>query len=155
VGLRLGADVPVCLAGAVRQMAGVGEVLTPAPALPPTWLVLVNPRQGLSTPAVFKARQGPFSAPRPLDRAPVDAADLAREMTLRTNDLAPPAVELLPVIADVLAALAGQAGCLLPRMSGSGATCFGLFADETTATRAAEMLGHAHPGWWVAPAPIL
>jgi 4-diphosphocytidyl-2-C-methyl-D-erythritol kinase len=136
-------------------MSGVGEILAPAPALPPAWLVLVNPRRGLSTPAVFKARQGAFSAPRPLERAPVDAADLAREMALRTNDLAPPAVELLPVIADVLAVLARQADCLLSRMSGSGATCFGLFANEAAATRAAETLGHAHPGWWVAPAPIL
>ncbi|MGE5476019.1 MAG: 4-(cytidine 5'-diphospho)-2-C-methyl-D-erythritol kinase [Bacteroidales bacterium] len=155
LGLRLGADVPVCLAGRPTIMTGVGETLTPAPVLPPAWLLLVNPRRPLSTPAVFKARTGAFSAPQPLTEAPADARALADALETRRNDLTQAAISLEPVIGDTLALIAAQPGCLLARMSGSGATCFGLFADATTAQPAAAALTSAQPGWWVAAAPLL
>lgn len=155
IGLSLGADLPVCLAGQPTQMAGVGEILSPAPDLPPAWLVLVNPRVALSTPAVFKARHGDFSPAAPLTEAPADARALAAAVACRRNDLTEPAVRLAPVVGEMLAAIEGQGGCLLSRMSGSGATCFGLFADEKSAQVAAQSLAAAHPGWWVAAAPIL
>jgi len=153
--LSIGADVPVCLAGRATRMEGVGEVLTPAPALPPAWLVLVNPLVPLSTPAVFKARDAAFSAPAPLTDSPADAAALAVALAARRNDLTAPAIALLPVIGEMLALIAGQPDCLLARMSGSGATCFGLFATEATARAAATALTGQHPDWWVAPAPLL
>ncbi|PKU23782.1 4-(cytidine 5'-diphospho)-2-C-methyl-D-erythritol kinase [Telmatospirillum siberiense] len=155
IGLSLGADLPVCLAGRPMQMAGIGEVLAAAPNLPPAWLVLVNPRVGLSTPAVFKARQAVFSAQAPLVGSPSDAHALASALAERGNDLTEPAVRLLPVIGDVLAAIAGQPSCLLARMSGSGATCFGLFADRTGAEEAARQLALGHADWWVAAAPLV
>jgi len=153
--LSIGADVPVCLAGRATRMEGVGEVLSPAPALPPAWLVLVNPLSPLSTPAVFKARNADFSAPAALRDSPADARALALALAAQRNDLTAPAISLLPVIGEMLALIAGQPDCLLARMSGSGATCFGLFETEATARAAAAALTAAQPGWWVAPAPLL
>ena len=83
------------------------------------------------------------------------AADLAGFLSLQRNDLEPAARSLAPVIGTVLTALAAQEGCLLARMSGSGATCFGLFASATAADAAASGLGQAHPRWWVACARVL
>jgi 4-diphosphocytidyl-2-C-methyl-D-erythritol kinase len=153
--LAIGADVPVCLAGRPTRMMGVGEVLEAAPDLPPAWLVLVNPMIPLHTPAVFKARTAPFSEADPLLAAPADAHALAQALAARRNDLTPPAIAIEPVVGDMLAAIGATPACLLARMSGSGATCFGLYADQSTATQAAGMLTAQHPGWWVAPAPLL
>lgn len=155
VALSIGADVPVCLAGTPMRMMGVGEVLEPAPALPPAWLLLVNPMVPLHTPPVFKARTGPFSEAAPLTAPPGDARALAEALAARRNDLTPPAITIEPVVGEVLAAIAATPGCLLPRMSGSGATCFGLYAEEAQARTAAARLAAAHPAWWIAPAPLL
>lgn len=155
VALAIGADVPVCLAGAPTRMMGIGERLEPAPALPPAWLVLVNPMVPLHTPPVFKARTGPFSAADPLSESPADAHALADALASRRNDLTPPAISIEPVVGEVLAAIAATPGCLLPRMSGSGATCFGLYGTEAEAVAAAAALAAAQPGWWVAPARLL
>jgi 4-diphosphocytidyl-2-C-methyl-D-erythritol kinase len=153
--LALGADVPVCLAGESTVIAGIGERLAPAPPLPPAWLVLANPGEAVSTPAVFAARTGPFSAPDPVDRAPADAGELAALLKERRNDLTAAARSLTPVIGEVLAALEAEPGALLARMSGSGATCFALFAGEAEAYAAAARLRTAHGPWWVAAAPLL
>jgi 4-diphosphocytidyl-2-C-methyl-D-erythritol kinase len=146
IALALGADVPVCLAGRPARMRGVGEALTPAPSLPPCGMVLVNPGVALATAAVFRVRAGEFSAPAELPGSWPDAAAMAEDLARLRNDLEPPAIAVCPVIGVVLAALAASPGCLLARMSGSGATCFGLFADATAAEAAAR--GLARPGWW-------
>jgi 4-diphosphocytidyl-2-C-methyl-D-erythritol kinase len=153
--LAIGADVPVCLAGTPTRMSGIGEQLSPAPALPPAWMVLVNPMVPLHTPAVFKARTGPFSAADPLTESPADAAALAAALAARRNDLTPAAVSIEPVVGEMLAELAATSGCLLSRMSGSGATCFGLYATQAEAETAAARLRLVRPGWWVAPAELL
>jgi 4-diphosphocytidyl-2-C-methyl-D-erythritol kinase len=155
VALSLGADVPVCLAGRAAQMSGIGEIVRPAVSLPPAGLVLVNPGVALPTPAVFAARRGDFDVPAPLDRAPEDAAAFAAALSLRRNGLTEAAIGLVPDIAAVLAALAAAPGCLLARMSGSGATCFGLFADRAAADGAATALARARPGWWVKAAALV
>jgi 4-diphosphocytidyl-2-C-methyl-D-erythritol kinase len=144
--LSLGADVPVCLAGVAARMSGVGERLTPAPRLPACGMVLVNPGVALGTADVFRARDGSFSAPAALPDAWSDARSMADDLARLGNDLEPPAIELCPVIGAVLATLRALPGCLLARMSGSGATCFGLFADSAEATHAAPAL--RRPGWW-------
>lgn len=149
--LRLGADLPVCLAQRPARMRGIGEVLDPVPRLPAFWLVLVNPGVAVPTPAIFKSltsRQNPAMPDVPHLS---DAHALARWLSGQRNDLQAAAEALEPVIAQVRTALAAQTGCLLARMSGSGATCFGLFADETTAMAATVALQRAHSGWWVAP----
>ncbi len=143
---HLGADVPVCLMGRPSQMRGIGEQLDPAPSLPQCGLVLVNPGVALGTAEVFRTRQSGFSQPVHLPAGWESAAAMANNLGALTNDLQPPAIALRPVIGEVLTALAMRPGCLLARMSGSGATCFGLFADPDQAALEAASL--ARPGWW-------
>ena len=136
-------------------MQGIGDSLTPVPDLPPFWLVLANPGVALETKDVFAAHSaglgaGRFGPPQPFERRPDSAADLAILLRARRNDLEAPARFLAPEIDPVLAALRAQAGCLLARLSGSGATCFGLFAEKKDADFAARNLGRAYPRWWVA-----
>lgn len=144
--LRLGADVPVCLESLPARMGGVGETLSAAPALPAFGMALVNPGVAVSTPEVFRARSGGFSPPAALPEGWAHAAAMAADLAVLSNDLQPPAVALRPVIGAVLAALLATPGCLLARMSGSGATCFGLYADAPTAAAAADAV--RRPGWW-------
>jgi 4-diphosphocytidyl-2-C-methyl-D-erythritol kinase len=145
VALPLGADIPACVAARPCRMGGIGEALGPAPRLPEFGLVLANPRLALPTPAVFRARQGAFSAPAVLPEGWAGAAAMARDLAALRNDLEPPAIALCPAVAEVLAALRALPGCLLARMSGSGATCFAILADAEAARRAAAGLPGA---WW-------
>ncbi len=150
--LPLGADVPVCVQSRPTRMQGVGEVMAPAPSMPAgVALLLVNPRIPLATPAVFRARQGGFSPPATLPDAWPDAHAMAAGLARCTNDLQAAAISLCPPIADVLAAISAQPGCLLARMSGSGATCFGIFADAAAAHLAALAMPRA---WWSAAGPL-
>ena len=157
--LGLGADVPVCLAGGPSFVTGIGAGIAPVPSLPPAWLVLANPGRPLATGAVFAARTGPYSPPQPWAEAVADAgADagaLAARLAGYRNDLEPAARGLLLEIGDVLEALSATEGCLLARMSGSGATCFGLYAAADPARAAAAAISAHRPAWWVMPAPIL
>jgi 4-diphosphocytidyl-2-C-methyl-D-erythritol kinase len=152
--LALGADVPVCLGARAARMGGIGEVLAPV-ALPAFWLVLVNPRVPVATGAVFASLAGRYG--EGLGDVPArfaSAGALVGWLAARRNDLEAPAVAAVPVIAEVLAALAAQPGCGLARMSGSGATCFGMFAEAAEARAAAAAIAAAAPGWWVAEAPV-
>jgi len=153
--LSLGADLPVCLVGRPSLVSGIGEIVEPAPVLPQAWLTLVNPGVAVETRAVFSARTGAFSTPAPLREPPRDPSALAEALRARANDLAAPAIRLAPVIAEALAALESAPGCLLARMSGSGATCFGLFAAPEPAEAAARSIAAARPGWWSVAAPML
>ena len=157
--LSLGADVPVCLSGRAALVAGIGESLTGAPALPATYLTLANPGEPLSTARVFAAFGAAlgerFSRPAPFAGAPGSASELAAELARRGNDLEAPARSLVPAVGAVLEELAGEPGCLISRMSGSGPTCFGLFADAGEAARAAARIAGRRPEWWVVDAPLL
>ena len=144
--LELGADVPVCLDRVPRRMGGIGDVLTIAPALPPYGLALVNPGVAVSTADVFRARVGLFSAEPELPGGWQDAGAMARRLSVLSNDLEHAAVTLCPEIGLALEALRATPGCLLGRMSGSGATCFALY--ETPAKATAAMAHCAWPGWW-------
>ena len=145
-----GADVPVCLDPRPRRMRGIGEVLSEPLTLPRLPAVLVNPGVAVATRDVFAALRLAADAtpPTPGDAAP-PAATLLDEIVNGRNDLEAPAIELEPAIAEVLAVLRALAGCRLARMSGSGATCFGLFASTSAATAAARALRVGHPEWWV------
>ena len=155
IAAKLGSDIPACVAGRACFMGGVGTELSSAPKLPAAGLLLVNPGIGLSTPAVYRARQGDFTPAMRFDTPPNDARALAALLADRRNDLTAPAVALVPEIATVLDAIAQSEGCLLSRMSGSGATCFGLFGDVAVATRAAEAVARHNPGWWIAPGRLI
>ena len=145
IAAQLGADVPVCVASRPARMMGVGEILSAAPELPACGLLLANPRIALPTPQVFRARRGEFSPPAEMPERLADAAALADWLRPLGNDLQDAALSLCAAIAEVLSAIAAQPGCLLARMSGSGATCFGLFATPAQAQAAAKALPAA---WW-------
>ena len=150
---RLGADVPVCLHDTPQRMEGIGERLTPAPKLPPCCLVLINPNKSAATPEVFSRLESRANAPMPKElpqftSAPAFAAWLATQR----NDLEAPAIEVVPEVADCLGSLQDA---LMARMSGSGATCFGLYETEALAQRAVTRIAAAQPGWWVTAAPML
>jgi len=151
-----GADVPVCLDPRPRVMRGIGDVLSAPLDLPALPAVLVNPRVPVPTKDVF-GKLGLAPGERRGEASEIDAATLKDRdaligyLKLQPNDLEPPARVLQPVISDVLAALAACDGCRFARMSGSGATCFGLFATDADAAAGAQRLCGAHPGWWVAP----
>lgn len=153
---QLGADVPVCLQGRAARMSGVGDQLDPVPPLPEAWLVLVNPRVAVPTPAVFKALTHKDNAPMPriLPRLGM-VSELAEFVQMQRNDLEPPATALAPVIGQAKALIRQQPDCLVARMSGSGATCFGLFADGLAARAAAHAIQAAQPGWWAVAARML
>ena len=151
--LELGADVPICLHGQAAFVSGIGERIGPAPHLPAAWLVLANPGFELATAEVFRGRARDGAAYSPpatrWDAPPADAGALARHLARDGNDLEAAARVLRPEIGAVLGALERRPGCLLARMSGSGATCFGLFAEPAAAEAAAAQLSAEHPGWWL------
>jgi len=147
---ELGADVPVCLAARAAWLGGIGESVEPAPGLPPLAVVLVNPGVALATASVFQRFASAYSPPARF-AIPPDATEFARLLAARRNDLTPAASGLAPAISTVLERLAECPGALLARMSGSGATCFALFADLAAAEDAARRLGQREPAWWVAP----
>ena len=150
--LSLGADVPVCLDGRHARMEGIGERITPI-ALPPFWLLLVNSGTPVATGVVFNALNSKNNPPMP-ENLPTwrDTSDLAAWLAEMRNDLEQPACSVDPALGDLIAALAATPGCLLARMSGSGGTCFGLFAEQETALAAqAALMPH---GWWTAAGPV-
>ncbi|MFD2225731.1 4-(cytidine 5'-diphospho)-2-C-methyl-D-erythritol kinase, partial [Microvirga arabica] len=148
-----GADVPVCLEPRAQMMRGAGEDLGPGLSLPRLFAVLVNPRVPVETPSVFKALglqpgQGLPAAAHPVLEAPSPDALLALLKNTR-NDLEPPALQIQPVIGEALGLLRATDGCRLVRMSGSGATVFGLYDDCDAAARAARQFRRLRPNWWV------
>lgn len=153
IGLKIGADVPVCLQGRPTRMQGIGERLAPAPDLPPCGVVLLNPGVPLVTRDVFVARTGAFSKSADLPPTFADPASLFACLGPCRNDLEVPARTLAPVVGEVLGVLQGLPGARLARMAGSGATCFALFDDAATAAATAADL-KLPCGWWCAATAI-
>lgn len=149
----LGADVPACLHEGALAVSGIGERLVPLAPLPAFALVLVNPRIALSTAAVFGAFGGRFGDAMPMT-PPRDIEGLVGALAARRNDLEAAARSLVPEVGEVLDLLAAQPAVRLARMSGSGATCFGLVADLAAAEAVAAALAVARPGWWVMPTAV-
>ncbi|OUS04382.1 4-(cytidine 5'-diphospho)-2-C-methyl-D-erythritol kinase [Rhodobacterales bacterium 52_120_T64] len=151
----LGADVPVCMAQVPTRMSGIGEKLAALPTLPKFWIVLCNARQGVETGAVFRAmksRDNPSLSQTPESFPTVD--NLFEYLRAQRNDMQTAAIESCPIIADVLSAIEATRNCALSRMSGSGGTCFGLYAAEVAADEAAKEICENHPDWWVVSAQV-
>lgn len=147
--LGLGADVPVCLTARSVRMGGVGEKLSPV-ATPQLHMVLANPGVSMPTPKVFAALPRKDNAAMPDDLPNwKDATAFCHWLAGQRNDLQAAAISLSPEIDSVIAALNDTRGRLLARMSGSGATCFGLYADAADALSAQDALRSKHPDWWV------
>ncbi|MBB3353429.1 4-(cytidine 5'-diphospho)-2-C-methyl-D-erythritol kinase [Rhizobium lentis] len=141
--LKLGADVPMCLESRPLIARGIGEEIEAVPDLPAFAMVLANPLKGVSTPEVFRRLTAKNNSPLTLAHTEgwLAAIGAAR------NDLEPPAREAVPEIAAISAMLQAE-GALLARMSGSGATCFGIFADMAAARHATAALHEAQPDWY-------
>jgi 4-diphosphocytidyl-2-C-methyl-D-erythritol kinase len=151
----LGSDVPACVLSQPLMMRGRGEQLELLRRFPRLHAVLVNPGVAVPTAKVFGALQkhgGLGNAPMDFDLS--NAGALIAYLKTTRNDLEAPAESVEPVIREVLGELARMPGVAFVRMSGSGATCFGLFADEGAAGMAAIALSHSHPNWWVTPATL-
>ena len=149
IALDLGADVPVCLIGRAAFVGGTGEKVEPVGSLPELGLVLINPRVPLSTKAVFMSREGQFSLAARWTEPVRETEQLVKLLAQRHNDLTRSALVMAPVIGDVLTTLSAYPEVLLARMSGSGATCYGLTRTRAEAESAAERLRADRPGWWV------
>ncbi|MCE8544790.1 4-(cytidine 5'-diphospho)-2-C-methyl-D-erythritol kinase [Ruegeria pomeroyi] len=151
--LSLGADVPVCLSVMPRRMRGIGEQLDHVPPLPAMDILLVNPRVAVSTPTIFRTLAEKNNPPmeRDLPRWR-DLPDFAGWLANQRNDLALPAIAQQPAITEVIDALS-EAGALFAGMSGSGATCFGLFSPDHPP--AEPVLRRRHPDWWCARGRVL
>lgn len=146
----LGSDVPACVLSRPCWMEGRGEHVSATSTLPPLDLVLVNPGVLLPTAGVFaslNARRG-ASAMKPPGRIET-LWDLVAYLEESGNDLEAPATHLQPDIDHVLEALHHEPGCVFAQMSGSGATCFGLFNDHQYAEGGASRIAQDHPHWWV------
>jgi len=152
----LGADVPMCLYSRPARVGGIGERVAPLAAFPACHVVLVNPLEPVATAEIFRHlahadNPGLPALPEPLTRP----AQLGLWLAGTRNDLEPAATALVPAIAPLVAELAAAPGCMLARMSGSGATVFGLFGASAPAHQAAHDLRAAHPAHWVAAAPLI
>ena len=154
IGLELGADVPMCLLQRPLIARGIGERLAPVEIGFPLELVIVNPRVPVSTPMVFKALERRENPPLPSADNWTDLESLVSWLAETRNDLEPPAASAVPEIRHSIDALR-KADALFARMSGSGASCFGIFEDRLSAEAAARGIQDANPGWFVAATATL
>ena len=155
IAATLGSDIPACVLSQPLMMRGRGEQLELLKRCPPLHAVLVNPGVAVPTAKVFGAlqkRSGLGDAPMDYDLS--SAGALIAYLKTTRNDLEAPAESVAPVIREVLGELSRMPGIGFARMSGSGATCFGLFSDQSTAEMAAIALAHSHPDWWIQPTTL-
>jgi 4-diphosphocytidyl-2-C-methyl-D-erythritol kinase len=148
--LELGAEMPICYANQTAFIHGIGDGITPCASLPAEWgVLLVNPCIPLPTAAVFAALQHSEMLPSHAFSPPHSADEWLHLCQQTQNNLTPAALRIVPEIAVVLDGIRKQEGCFLSRMSGSGATCFGLFHHPEAAVIAAHRIAVQHPNWWV------
>jgi 4-diphosphocytidyl-2-C-methyl-D-erythritol kinase len=148
IGLSLGADVPMCVAGRALRARGIGEQVEQLESWPPLSLVLVWPGRPISTAEIFRALARRENPPLPEPPGAPTLSEAAAWLASCRNDLEGPVLAMAPEIGEVLRRLRETPGCLLARMSGSGSACFGLYADLPQAESAARHLGQANSGWW-------
>lgn len=146
---RLGADIPVCLHCRPTRVRGIGDVLDPVPLLDEIPVILINPGKPCPTAEVFMHYAHDFKEPIPLPDDLEDFSTLVEFLRFQDNDLSRSACEIVPEIKSIIEALQGQDGCALARLSGAGATCFGLFKSEKDAQKAAREISANNPDWWV------
>ena len=144
-----GADVPVCLDPRARIVSGIGEELSAPVVIPELPMVLVNPGLPLRTAQVFAHFDLRDMSKRPARGIPAERGLALDWLSRHANDLTEAATAQLPVIDEILMALMAEPGCRVARMSGSGATCFGLFETQPGAQAAADKIRAAQPQWWV------
>jgi 4-diphosphocytidyl-2-C-methyl-D-erythritol kinase len=152
--ISCGADVPVCLESKTRIISGLGEQLSPPLTLPTLHAVLVNPGVPLPTADVFASFRGDEPSKMPVDHVPLERGALLAWLAARGNCLTRAAVSRVPLITRVFDAIGALPGCRLTRMTGSGATCFGLFDDAGAVADAVKRLKEPRPDWWIYPVSL-
>ncbi len=151
---QLGADVPACIAHKPVWAEGIGEKLTWMPHLPQFHLVLVNPMVPAPTPEVFRKFRTRLSAPLQYSGRRKSLQEWVADLGRYRNDLTEAALLVAPQIRDVLDAIAATPSCHFARLSGSGATCFGVYESAAAATAAVNKLRMSHPDWWISAASL-
>jgi len=150
---EVGSDVPVCLESLPRWMSGTGHDLSAPVTMPKLFAVLAHPAVPLATRDVYGELGAPVASPEAvgasLPAVPPGRRDFLAFIAAHGNDLEAPAFRLAPIVEDVLAVLREQPACVLARMSGSGSTCFAVFATRSAAALAARALADDHPTWWI------
>ncbi len=149
IALKLGADVPICMQQKTARMTGIGQLITPLPNFAPVYGVLVNPNVSVSTAAVFHHFDALIPAPMPRPQNMTQSLWLTAIKGF--NDLETVTCQFVPEVGDALTALKQTSACILARMSGSGATCFGLYRTQEQSLKAAKKMAKAEPAWWVSP----
>lgn len=133
IGLSLGADVPFLLMGGTALAQGVGEILTPLPALPELHLVILKGRQSVSTPkayAAIDALEKPFHPDTAQMRKAIEEQDMSL-LVKHCGNTFEDAVALADVERAKEALRADGAQCAV--MTGSGSAVFGIFPDKQSA----------------------
>lgn len=148
---QLGADVPMCISSMPVRFGGIGDQLQPV-RLPSIALVLINPGVAVPTESVFRAYEPGPGTPMPAVPGQFRSVfELVIWLRTTRNDLYETARTIAPVIGRVVRVLRSDPDCLLAGMSGSGPTCFGIFASYDAAQRAVARMRVGRPDWWVVP----
>ena len=147
---QIGADVPVCYHAQSCIMQGIGDVILPAPNMPEIPILLVNPMIFCPTERVFMNHNNVYKSPLTLPDNIQTIFSLVDILKTTSNDLYAPAQQSAPEISNVISALGGQPQTLLSRMSGSGATCFGIYETLQDAQNAHDAIAKDNPDWWLA-----
>lgn len=150
----LGADIPVCLSQTSMRMRGIGEILSSVPPLPRFWILLVNAGQGVDTGQVFSKMENCENPPLNIPSEFSDFGGFVQFLASQRNDMQSAALKICPVIKEVLSAISATQDCALSRMSGSGGTCFGLYASESAAKAAVAQIQSTYPDWWIKAAIV-
>jgi 4-diphosphocytidyl-2-C-methyl-D-erythritol kinase len=147
-------DVPACFTRRAYWAEGVGDKNKALEELPPLHFVLVNPMETPSTTEVFRRFNGKFTTPLQFTGSKKTAEKWIADLRIYRNDLTDAAISACPAVRDVLSALETTPHCQLARLSGTGATCFGLYQTAEQAQLAAHQIQQQHPNWWVTPAGL-
>lgn len=151
----LGADVPACLSRRPVWAEGIGEKMTYLQGMPDMHFVLLNPLMPTPTPEVFRLYKSRFSPPLQFSGRRKSMMEWIADLKLYRNDLSDAASQVCPLIPQALAALQATPNCHVARLSGSGATCFGIYDNAAAAMAAVNKLRQEHPRWWVSTANLL
>lgn len=154
--LKIGADVPVCNYGKACYFNGIGEILTPVVKFPEIWAIFVNPNIHIDTPQIFKMGLQKYfkdQIQHPLSFS--SSEELIHYLSSTQNDLYFNSVKLCPDLTRIIETIKNCNGCVLSRMSGSGATCFGLFPNENTVINAASFLEPIYPGYYIKTSKLI
>ncbi len=151
IGLTLGADVPFCLRGGLQHVQGIGEKMSPVPCKKMLPLCVIQPCEGLSTGAVFKAYHGEAVHACPHTLQAMEAlqqGDLPKLSASLGNVLQSVSETMRPAIGLAIQDLL-KAGAVTAWMTGSGSAVFGVFQDSASAEKAEELLRSQYERCWV------